>query len=165
MEENRIITLGKRERGTKRFWLSILCVVIIAGLFAGDLYFYITAKEMWNIVGLWILAAILLISVMGTGYVLSAYLYTNKIADTPLVAYDTQKEEFIVYSFLTHKEIRIKKEDAQMVKVADTGEAFMWRKQNGKTRITHIGYAFSGTEQLINKKIKDVKENKIEEEK
>ena len=163
MEENRIIGLAKREEGSKRFWLSILSVGIIGLFFAGDLYFFIVSRDIWNVVGLWITAILLVMTIIGTIYVYACYLYSKRIGDTPLVAYDTLKEEFIAYSFTFHKEIRMKKDEIDKIKVADTGEAFLWRHSNGKQRITHIGYAFSGAEQLVNRKIKEIKEGNLEE--
>ncbi len=166
MEETKIIELAKREKGSKRFWLSVLYVFITAGLFIADLVFFISKRAAWNVVGLFITSTLLIVGVVATIYIFEALLFTKKLGDTPLVAYDKEKEEFIAYNFVNHREIRIKKDDMVKIKVSDIGEAFLWHKIGGKTRLNHIGYAFSGAEQLVNKQIKEIQnETKKEEDK
>lgn len=163
MEGNKIIELAKREKGSKRFWLSVLYVFLTGGLFIVDLVFFISKRSAWNVVGLLITSTLLIVGVVATIYIFEAIIFTKKLGDTPLVAYDTEKEEFIAYNFANHRELRVKKDDMVKIKVSDIGEAFMWRKIAGKIRLSHIGYAFSGAEQLVNKQIKEIQQAKKED--
>ena len=160
-----VINLANRTSGEKNKNKALGSVGISTFILVSDIawFFYrrtrYGAVRWWEILFLVISSLFLLFSLIGLLFTSSNNKYNNKISNVPLIAYNKNKEVFVVQSFYEMKEIELKKEDVLSIKIdMETNEAILSYLDKGVEKILNIGYGDFQAETRINNLINKYKE-------
>lgn len=156
--ENDNIIIAKREDAHKSFYGTLSTLGLFTIFLVIDLIFYLRDKSVWQLVLLIISAVLVGFALIGLLFGWSNFRYAKRVANTPLISYDKNKNEFIVMDFIFHKEFGINKNDIIEIKTTDKGDAYIWyTNKDGKKTSSFIGFSDKASEDLINNELQKYK--------
>jgi len=164
MENNNIIVIATRTSIQKSRKSNFEFLGFSALVFASDLIWFLIRKNKYGTSTWWDITFLVISSIL-LGFALLGLLFSagnkgfdKKVSNTPLIAFDTEKNKFIVQSYYDQKELLINPNDMVSVSISDSSdEVTLSYKENGKDKTTLIGYTNKYMETEINNKINEYK--------
>ena len=157
MENNKIISLAPRKSGERSKKNQLYSVGISFIILASDLVWFFIRRSRsyqvawWEIVILVISGLFLLFSLLGLLFTSSNNKFNKKIANEPLIAYDTEKKVFIVQSFIEMKAQEFERGIVKSISISpESDEATLNYTKDGKEKTLIIGYATYESQNEIN---------------
>lgn len=164
MENNNIIGIAPRKSGekSKKSQLSSTGVAIL--ILVSDVIWFIirrgreTPVSWWEILVLVVSGVFLLFSLLGLLFASSNNKFNAKVANEPIIAYNTDKKVFIVQSFIEMKSVEFDKESVDSISIKpETDEVTLNYTKDNKKKTLIIGYADYHLENEINEAINKYK--------
>ena len=154
MENNKIISLASRKSGERSKKNQLYSVGISFIILASDLVWFFMRRSRSYQVAWWevvILVISGLFSLLGLLFASSNNKFNKKIANEPLIAYDTEKKVFIVQSFIEMKAQEFERGIVKSISISPgSDEATLNYTKDGKEKTLIIGYATYESQNEIN---------------
>ena len=162
--ENRLFVIAPRKTGEKSKARRLSSLGVSALILASDIGWfsyrrtYIPSVQWWEIVILAVSGIFFFLTLLGYWFTSSNNKFNQKVANEPLIAYDSEKMTFIVQSFIEMKQKEFDRNVVNSVKInPDNDEATLQYYKNDKELSLSIGYADCELENTINASIEKYK--------
>lgn len=149
------VIIAKREKSSRTMYSAFSTLILFVIVLVLDIIFYTRDRATWLLVLLIITAVLVVLELTRIMFILSNHTYSKKIKNIPLITFDG--EDFIVINCLSHKCIRVNKEDVVEFKVGEKGDSYLlYKKENRKTSM-FIGYSNRDHEAIVNNELQKYK--------
>ena len=167
MESSKIISIAERKTGEKNKTAQLSSFGISSLILISDIIWFVIRRNRYSNVGWWEIVILVvsglffIFSLLGLMFSSSNANFNKKVSDKPLIAFDTDKNVFIVQSFVEFKEKEFAKDDVKSITInPETDEVTLNYVNNDKEKTLIVGY----TDYRLEKEINDlINKYKIEE--
>ena len=163
--ENRLIAIAPRKSGEKSKTKRLSSLGVSALILVSDLGWFGIRRSLsaqvgwWEILILVISSVFFVLSLLGYMYTSSNNKYNQKIANEPLISYDSEKMTFVVQNFIEMKQMEFDRNVVNSVIInPENDEATLQYIKNDKGKTLSIGFADFKLEKGINDSIEKYKE-------
>lgn len=164
MENNNLIGLAPRKNADKSKKSQLSTAGVSFLILVADIVWFVVRRSRgysvgwWEIVIIAISGTFLLFSLLGLMFTASNNKFSNKVANEPIIAYNTEKHVFVVQSFIEMKAVEFDRNTVESISIkSETDEATLNYTKDGKKKTLNIGYADYRLQNEINEAINKYK--------